>query len=73
MTQSKRVLDYMRKNGSITTLEAFKYLGITRLAGVIFELRKEYTIISKTEEYRNRYGEKTACSRYYLQEKRATA
>lgn len=73
MTQSKRVLDYMRQNGSITTLEAFKDLGITRLAGVIFELRKEYTIISKTEESRNRYGEKTAYSRYYLEEKRATA
>lgn len=68
MTQSKRVLDYMRKYGSITTLEAFRDLGITRLSGVIFDLRKSYVISSKTEQSRNRYGEKTSYSRYYLEE-----
>lgn len=68
MTQSKRVLDYMRQYGSITTLEAFRDLGITRLSGVIFDLRKSYVINSKTERSRNRYGEKTSYSRYYLEE-----
>jgi len=72
MTQGNRVLNYMRQYGSITTLEAFKDLGITRLAGVIFELRKDYNIVSKTEESRNRYGEKTSYSRYYLADKGAT-
>lgn len=61
----------MRRYGSITTLDAFRDLGITRLAGVIFELRKDYNIVSKTEESRNRYGEKTAYSRYYLADKGA--
>ena len=68
MTQSKRVLGYMRQYGSITTLEAFRDLGITRLSGVIFDLRKSYVTNSKTEQSRNRYGEKTSYSRYYLEE-----
>lgn len=58
----------MRQYGSITTLEAFRDLGITRLSGVIFDLRKSYVINSKTERSRNRYGEKTSYSRYYLEE-----
>ena len=73
MTQRTRVLMYMREYGSITSLEAFRDLGITRLSGVIFDLRKDHAIGSTTESSRNRYGEKTSYSRYYLvNEKRAT-
>lgn len=68
MTQANRVLNYMRQYGSITTLEAFRDLGITRLAGVIFDLKKSHAISSKTESGRNRYGEKTSYSRYFLKE-----
>lgn len=72
MMQQARVLRYMWEYGSITSLEAFRDLGITRLSGVIFELRKNHTIGSTTENSRNRYGEKTSYSRYYLvDEKRA--
>ena len=66
MTQRSRVLMYMREYGSITSLEAFRDLGITRLSGVIFDLRKDHAIGSTTESSRNRYGEKTSYSRYYL-------
>lgn len=73
MTQRSRVLMYMREYGSITSLEAFRDLGITRLSGVIFDLRKDHAIGSTTESSRNRYGEKTSYSWYYLEdEKRAT-
>lgn len=73
MTQRSRVLRYMREYGSITSLEAFRDLGITRLSGVIFDLRKDHAIGPTTESSRNRYGEKTSYSRYYLaDEKRAT-
>ena len=72
MTQRTRVLMYMREYGSITSVEAFRGLGITRLSGVIFDLRKDHAIGSTTENSRNRYGEKTSYSRYYLaDEKRA--
>lgn len=50
MTQGARVLDYMREYGSITSLEAFRDLGITRLSGVIFDLRKIYPINLITEQ-----------------------
>ncbi len=66
MTQTNRVLDYMKTYGSITSLEAFRDLGVTRLSGVIFDLRKQYNIVSKTEKSKNRYGENTSYSRYYL-------
>lgn len=66
MTQTTRVLNYMQQYGSITSLEAFRDLGITRLSGVIFDLGKDYNIASKTEKSKNRYGESTSYSRYYL-------
>ena len=67
MTQRTRVLMYMREYGSITSLEAFRDLGITRLSGVIFDLRKSYVINSKTEQSRNRYGEKVSFAEYGLE------
>lgn len=38
--QRERVLDYMRENGTITTMEAFAELNITRLAEAIRQLRE---------------------------------
>lgn len=65
--QMQRVLDYIDEFGSITSLEAFKDLGITRLSAVIFDLRKAgYNIDDKTETQFNRYGEKAHFSRYFI-------
>jgi len=62
----------MKDYGGITSLEAFRDLGVTRLSGVIYDLRKDYAIGSKTVCTRNRYGELRSYSRYYLEdEKRA--
>jgi hypothetical protein len=41
VSQKKMVLDYIREFGSITPLDAFKDLGVTRLAAVIFELKED--------------------------------
>ncbi len=63
--QQQRVLNYMNEFGSISSLEAFKDLGVTRLSAVIFCLkRKGYNIASKTEACKNRYGEPVRFSRY---------
>ena len=65
--QMSRVLDYIDNFGSITSLDAFKDLGITRLSAVIFDLRKMgYNIVADTEVQFNRYGEKAHFSRYYI-------
>ena len=48
MSQEKKIISYMEKNGSITTMEAFQKLGITRLSGRIFDLRqKGYNIVKE--------------------------
>lgn len=40
MAQSEMILLHLQKHGHITTLEAFKYYGITRLASRIFDLQQ---------------------------------
>lgn len=40
-TQEEMVLAYIVKNGSITTMDAFNDLGITRLSGRIHDLRRD--------------------------------
>lgn len=67
MTNKERVLQYMQIFGSITSLDAFKDLGNTRLSASIFCLRQEgYNIKSITEKSKNRFGDDTHYSRYYL-------
>lgn len=68
-TQNERILDYIEEFGSITQLEAFRDLGVMRLASRISSMRKQgYNIISKTEEVKNRYGEPCRIKRYSLGE-----
>ena len=67
MTQKKRVLDYIEEFGSISSLEAFVDLGVTRLSARIYDLKKmgyEFDISSETK--RNRFGEITTYARYSL-------
>ena len=69
-TQMTRVLQYMRENGSITRLEAMKYLGVANLTAVIAVLRNDmgYNIITYNIHGENRYGEKITYARYRLEE-----
>ena len=65
MKQTEQVLEFMRQEGSITTMDAFVELGITRLSAVIFNLKEEgYKIKSTTEKSKNRYGRSVWYSRY---------
>ena len=65
--QAQRVLDYIEQFGSITSLDAFKDLGITRLSAVVFDLRKEgYNVQSETIGAKNRFGEMAHFSKYYI-------
>lgn len=64
-TQKKRVLAHLIKYGRITSNEAFTWYGITRLADVIFRLRKDgYEIETIDTESLNRYGEKCRYATY---------
>lgn len=68
-TQNTKVLNYIREHGSITSMEAFTELGITRLSGRIYDLKQDGHIIkSAMEEHVNKAGEKTRYARYSLVE-----
>lgn len=67
VTQCQRILDYMIKFGSISTLEAFKDLGVARLASRIHDLKSMgYSIESETKAAKNRFGENTYFKVYKL-------
>lgn len=68
MKGTDRVLKYMQDFGSITTLDAIRDLGDTRLSDKIYRLKKSgYLIKTETEKGKNRYGEKTHYTRYSLE------
>lgn len=67
MTQIEAVANFIKENGSITSMQAFESLGITRLSARIFEMeQKGYVILKSREEGENRYGEKVRFIRYTL-------
>lgn len=65
VSQKQMVLDYIREFGSITPIDAFRDLGVTRLAAKVFELKKEGHDIDKViETGKNRFGNRTRYARY---------
>lgn len=69
MTQNEEVLDYLKRHKTITQLDAFRELGIMRLASRISDLRKEGEPISKRMiEVRARNGRKAYVAEYSMSE-----
>ncbi len=69
MTQHEAIIRYMKDFGSITPMEAFSDLGITKLSTRIGELCRNGIAIDR--EYvssTNRYGETTKYMKYRLVE-----
>lgn len=67
ITQKDRIINYIREFGSITSLDAYKDLGITQLGARIDQLKKEgYVFKTEWESGKNRYGDKIDYKRYYL-------
>ena len=65
VSQKKMVLDYIREFGSITPLDAFRDLGITRLSAIVFRLREGgHDIKADIELGRSRFGNPTRYARY---------
>lgn len=66
----KRVYNFMKENGGITTLEAIQKLGCTRLSARIFDLRSAgIPVYDEWETVRNRFGETCRVKRYYIGKK----
>lgn len=68
MTQKERVIQYINTFGSISPMEAFMDLGITKLATVISDMRlKDHmTVYQDFEASKNRFGEPVHYMRYWL-------
>ena len=67
MTQCEQIIDYLHKFGSITPMEAFADLGITKLATRVSEMRKdgrEFKI--ETVKSTNRFGKTVHYAKYSL-------
>lgn len=65
MTQREAILEYINKFGSITPMEAFADLGITKLATRVSEMRKD-GIVLKHEliKSKNRFGKTVHYMKY---------
>jgi len=65
MTQEERILDYLQCGNTITTLNAFNELGITRLASRIYDLKeKGHSINKRMITVKNRFDEKCSVAEY---------
>lgn len=68
MTQKERIINYIKEFGSITSLDAYKDLGITQLGARIDGLKKDgYIFKTEWESGKNRYGDKIDYKRYFLE------
>lgn len=71
MTQKEQILDYLARFNTITPMEAFADLGITKLATRVSEMRRdgiEFNIESVTSK--NRFGKPVRFAKYSLKEKK---
>lgn len=68
------VLEHLKERGSITSYDAIKLFGATRLSALIYNLRYKggYDIITTFETAVTRYGRKTQIARYVLRDERGT-
>ena len=69
MTQREQILDYIKEFGSITPMEAFSDLGITKLATRISEMRRDGMQFKiETVSTKNRYGKSVTYAKYSFYE-----
>lgn len=74
MTQAQAVYNYMKENGGITQMQANYELGVSRLSGVIYNLKEQLLnegnkekIVDEWLIVKSRYG-KTEVKKYKLEE-----
>jgi predicted Fe-Mo cluster-binding NifX family protein len=64
-SQTTAILNYLKTNGTITSMEAINRFGATRLSAIILKLRQNHNIdmIMQESKTKNQYGH---ISRYGL-------
>lgn len=68
MNKTKAILKHLEGNGSITSWEAIKEYGATRLSAIIYNLRNTYdlNIVTETISFIDRYGTPSDYAKYIL-------
>lgn len=68
MTQCEEIVEYMKRNGSISDAEAFVHLRCRRLASRIYDIRADgkYDIGDEWFEARTASGRKTRYKVYFI-------
>lgn len=65
--RERRVFEYLERNKTLTSKQAFNKFGISCLPGVVFALRKKgVDIRTELVTVANRYGEKCTVAEYSL-------
>lgn len=65
MSGREAILNHLKKNKSITSMEAFKFFGVTRLSACIFDLRaKGHNIDTLMLEGTTRFGKPCKYAKY---------
>lgn len=69
LSQIKMVLEHLKEHGSITSYEAFRLYGATRLSAIIHTLRHKegYNIVSHYKRVTTRNGFQTNIAVYKLE------
>lgn len=69
MSQNDKVLEHLKKHGSITPLDAYELYGIMRLGDLIDNLKHQgHRITTRLEVRETRCGGKVRYARYTLEE-----
>ena len=70
MNKTKAVQLHLIEKGSITSWEAIKEYGATRLSAIIYNLRYHYgmNIITERIDFTDKYGSKSSYAKYILKE-----
>lgn len=68
-TQREQILNYIKVFGSITPMEAFADLGITKLATRISEMRRDgLNFKIESVKTKNRFGKSVRFAKYSMEE-----
>lgn len=69
MNKTNLVLMHLQMGKTVTSLEAIEKWGVTRLAAIIHNLRKDFDISTTMINVKDRFGNEVEVARYKLQKK----
>lgn len=75
MNKTKAIMLHLQEKGSITSWEAIKEYGATRLSSIIYNLRYKYNmnIINEQIDFTDRFGNKSYFVKYVLKDETITS